>query len=114
MIIDPNKILQALSMIPDPVSGQDLVKMKMVQDLKVEGNNVNFTLVLSSLNIEQKSELNFECIGIIQKLYPQAEVNIHMMARNQAAPQAVSALPQVKKHYCCCFRQRWCRKIHRL
>ncbi len=96
MTIDPNKILQALSMIPDPVSGQDLVKMNMVQDLKVEGNHVNFTLVLSSLNIEQKSELNFECIGIIQKLYPQAEVNIHMMARNQAAPQATSALPQVK------------------
>ncbi len=94
-MIDTNKIIQALSMVRDPQSGQDIVKMKMVENLKIDGNNVNFTLVLPSLDIEQKSELNFECIGIIQKLYPEAEVNVHMMARNNAAQQN-RAVPHIK------------------
>ena len=95
MAIDRNTIIQALSTIRDPNSGQDIISVNMVTDLAIEGNQVNFTLSLPSLNMEHKSELNFACIGIIQKLYPQAEVNIHIMLRNEAA-QKSSATPHIK------------------
>ncbi|MEM9885266.1 MAG: Mrp/NBP35 family ATP-binding protein [Bacteroidota bacterium] len=95
MAIDRALILEALSMVRDPQSGQDIVSRNMVQDLVVEGNNVNFSLLLPSLDIESKSDMNFACIGTIQKLYPEAEVNIHMMTQNPTAKK-VNVLPQVK------------------
>lgn len=95
MAIDRALIIEALSMVRDPQSGQDLVSRNMVQDLVIDGNNVNFSLLLPSLNMEHKSEINFACIGTIQKLYPEAEVNIHMMTQNPEAKKT-NALPHVK------------------
>lgn len=95
MAIERQKIIEALSMVRDPNSGQDIVTVRMVEDLVIEGNNVNFTIVLPSLNSEHKSELNFSCMGIIQKLYPEAEVNIHIMTRDQAAKQE-NAMSHIK------------------
>jgi ATP-binding protein involved in chromosome partitioning len=95
MAIDRNLIIEALSMVRDPQSGQDIVSRKMVTDLEVKGNEVNFTLALPSLNMEHKSDMNFACIGTIQKLYPEAEVNIHLSTQNPNAPKQQN-LPQVK------------------
>ncbi|NJL74195.1 MAG: P-loop NTPase, partial [Saprospiraceae bacterium] len=95
MTIDRTTVVQALSTIRDPNSGQDIIKMNMVTDLTINGDQINFTLLLPSLNMEHKAELNFACMGIIQKLYPQAEVNIHTMMRNEAA-QKSSTTPHIK------------------
>ncbi|MEM8526807.1 MAG: Mrp/NBP35 family ATP-binding protein [Bacteroidota bacterium] len=95
MAIDRSLIIEALSMVRDPQSGQSIIERQMVQDLKIDGDNVNFTLALPSLNMEHKSDIHFNCIGTIQKLYPDAEVNVHMMTQNPQAKKT-SALPQVK------------------
>jgi len=96
MSIERKPVLEALGTVTDPTSGQDILKAHMVEDLKVEGKNVNFTLVLPSLNSEYKSQLNFACIEAIQKVYPTANVNVHMMARTQGAQEAPKTLPHVK------------------
>lgn len=83
-------------MVRDPQSGQDIVSRNMVTNLEIKGNEVNFTLALPSLNMEHKSDMNFACIGTIQKLYPEAEVNIHLSTQNPNAPQQSQNLPQVK------------------
>lgn len=95
MAIERSLILEALSMVRDPQSGQDIVSRNMVQDLEIKGEEVNFSLALPNMNMEHKSDMNFACIGMIQKLYPEAEVNIHLKTQNPQA-QKTSNLPQVK------------------
>jgi ATP-binding protein involved in chromosome partitioning len=68
----------------------------MILDLVVEGNNVNFTLELPALDSKQKSEMNFACIGAVQEVYPEAEVNVHMVSVNAGANEPTTVLPQVK------------------
>lgn len=41
-------ILGALSNVQEPDLGKDLVTLNMIKDLKVEGNNVSFTIVLTT------------------------------------------------------------------
>ncbi|MEM9991162.1 MAG: Mrp/NBP35 family ATP-binding protein [Bacteroidota bacterium] len=84
MQIESNKILEVLSKVKDPSTGQNIVQMQMVQDLRIDGRNVNFTLALPSLNMPNKTDLNFACIQFIQNIYPQAEVNIHLAQQAKA------------------------------
>lgn len=94
--MDKSKIVSALAKVIDPNTGQDIITRSMIRDLVVEGKNVNFTLELPSLNNQHKSDLNFACIAAVQDVYPEAEVNVHMMSVNAGAAETTSVLPQVK------------------
>lgn len=96
MEISTTTVVKALAKVIDPNTGQDLITMSMVRDLKIEGNNVNFTLELPSLSGTYKSEINFACIAAIQEAYPNANVNVHMMGRTEQSKQGTSALPHIK------------------
>ncbi|MDX1665581.1 MAG: Mrp/NBP35 family ATP-binding protein [Saprospiraceae bacterium] len=85
MNIEKTKVVEALASVTDPNSGQDIITMNMVRDLEVDGTKINFTLELPSLKADYKSALNFACIEAVQKAYPQADVYVHMMTRNQQA-----------------------------
>jgi ATP-binding protein involved in chromosome partitioning len=41
-------ILQALSNVQEPDLGKDLVTLNMVKDVKINGNDVSFTIVLTT------------------------------------------------------------------
>ncbi len=71
-MIDNNKIVEAFRTVKDPATGQDIIQRRMVENLKIEGNNVNFTLMLPSLNTPNKTELIFACIAAIKNVYPDA------------------------------------------
>jgi ATP-binding protein involved in chromosome partitioning len=97
MSIDKSTVYRALTKVMDPNSGKDIVSMHMITDLKIEGDNVNISLELPSLNNDHKADLNFACIGAIQEVYPSANVNLHLISKNAQAPQAPNnALPHVK------------------
>lgn len=96
MILDKGKIVSALAKVMDPNSGRDIISMNMVRDLMVEANNINFSLELPSLNSEYKSGLNFACISAIQELYPNANVNVHMISPGADPQQKTSSIPHVK------------------
>ena len=83
MEFDKIKIIDALRGILDPNTGQDIITMRMVENLVTEGQNINFTLILPSLNSPAKNELNFACIAALNEVYPNAEVNIHVRAKAQ-------------------------------
>jgi ATP-binding protein involved in chromosome partitioning len=95
-MIDNNKIVEALRTVNDPATGQDVIKRRMVEGLKIDGNNVNFTLVLPSLNTPNKTDLIFACIGAIKNVYPQAETNVHTISRNEDTTQPERPLPHIK------------------
>lgn len=97
MSIDKSTVYRALTKVMDPNSGKDIVSMHMITDLKIEGDNVNISLELPSLNNDHKADLNFACIGAIQEVYPSANVNLHLVSKNAQATQAPNnALPHVK------------------
>lgn len=96
-MLDNNKIVAALRTVSDPNTGQDIVQRRMVEDLRIAGNNVNFTLVLPSLGVSNKTDLIFACIEAIQKVYPEAQTNVHTIARNASGnPEEHRPLPQVR------------------
>lgn len=95
-VIDNNKIVNALRNVKDPKSGQDILKAKMIENLKVDGNNVSFTIILNSSDQDTKSALNFSCISEIQKIYPQAQVHVHLQNKNAGNAPNQGVLPQVK------------------
>lgn len=93
-MIDNNKIVEQLRRVKDPKSGQDIVASKMVEDLKIDGQNVSFSLVLSSNDARLKQDLNFLCMQFIQEVYPTANVHIHIK-QISADQKSQSVLPQV-------------------
>lgn len=95
MNFDKTAIVKALTKVIDPQTGQDIITRSMVRDLEVEGNNINFTIELPSLNSEYKSDMNFACIAAVQEIYPQANVNIHLMSHTEQSKQSTSVLPHV-------------------
>lgn len=95
MSFDTSKIVRALAKVIDPNTGQDVITVNMVRDLVVDGQNINFSLELPSLDARNKSELNFACIQAVQELYPEANVNVHMIARTPNAQQPANPLGQI-------------------
>ncbi|MBR9921697.1 MAG: Mrp/NBP35 family ATP-binding protein [Bacteroidetes bacterium] len=99
--MEKKKILDALASVTDPNTGKDIMSMHMVEALKVEGNTVSFNLVLPNLKNEHKQAMNFACMGAIQKIYPEADVHVHMLSNNpEAASEKDTRLNQVKNIIC--------------
>ncbi len=98
--METTKIVEALATVTDPKTGQDLITANLVRDMKVEDNNVSFTIELSSNDADAKQQLNFACQEAIVNVYPQAQVHVHMMNPQVAAPTAATAsnnpLPHVR------------------
>lgn len=97
--METTKIIRALANVTDPKTGQDLITANMVRDLKIEGDNVSFTLELAKLEPDYKQQLNFACQEAILSVYPQAQVHLHMLnpqaAAPAGAPQPNNPLPHV-------------------
>lgn len=98
--MDTTKIISALAGVTDPKTGQDLITANMVRDFKIEGKNVSFTLELANIEPSYKQQLNFACQEAILAIYPDAQVHLHMMNPQVAAPNGApvpnNPLPHVK------------------
>lgn len=93
--LDNNRIVGALSEVRDPQSGLSLIDQKRIRDLRIEGNRVMFSLHVTGLDDEVKSGVNFACMEAIQKVYPDADVHVHMV-HDQTGGESRQVLPQVK------------------
>ncbi len=89
-------VLNCLRTVRDPKTGRDLITAGMVQNLEIDGNNVNFALLIPSLQMHGKAELNFACIGAITAQFPQANVNVHFMAQAPGSDEPANAVPHIK------------------
>lgn len=89
-------ILAALQTVRDPQTGRNIVEAGMIENLDIQGDNINFSLVVASLQMQGKAELNFACIGAIVDKFPSANVNVHYVARTPGSQQSTSAVPHIK------------------
>ncbi|HNE49209.1 MAG TPA: Mrp/NBP35 family ATP-binding protein [Saprospiraceae bacterium] len=94
--MDRDSVLKALQKIKDPLTGNDIVSAGLIEQLDISDNQVNIILALSSMNIQNKSELNFACISHIQDEYPMAVVNVHVKSKLSDAQQSNNPLPNIK------------------
>lgn len=62
------KILEALSNVQEPDLGKDLVTLNMIKDIEISGNNVSFTVVLTTPACPLKDMIGNACVNAIKLL----------------------------------------------
>ena len=77
-MIDNNKVVKKLGEIIDPNTGKDIIASKRISNLKIDGNNILFTLVGNDLDPQIKAQLNSDIYGSLKNTFPEAEIHIHM------------------------------------
>ncbi|HEX7365884.1 MAG TPA: Mrp/NBP35 family ATP-binding protein [Pelobium sp.] len=91
MLFTEEDILAALKNVEDPDFKKDLVTLKMIEDLVVDGNNVSFTVVLTTPACPMKEMLENACRNAIKHFVSkEAEINIKMSSRVTAPPQQLT------------------------
>ena len=96
-MIDNNKVVDLLREVPDPNTGKDIITARRISNLRVEGNNIFFTLMANTMDEKIKAQLNSDIYSKLKNEYPSAEVHIHMnRVSNQELKDLGGSLPQIK------------------
>jgi len=95
-MIDLNKVVTALQTVTDPKSNLDIVKAKLVSQLKTDANNVFFELDVTHIAGDMRQQVFMACQTAVKETLPGAEVHIHMKSAGPNAPVSNTVLPQVK------------------
>lgn len=74
-------ILKALGTVQEPDLKNDLVSLKMIEDLQIEGNKVSFTIVLTTPACPLKDKIKNDCIKAIQLVHQSAEVTVNWSSK---------------------------------
>lgn len=81
MSITAEKVLEALKNVEDPDLKKDLVTLGMIRDLKIDGKNVSFTVVLTTPACPMKEMIHKACVNaVLHFVDKEAKVNVHMTA----------------------------------
>lgn len=82
IMITKEKVLEALSNVIDPDLKKDLVTLNMIEDVKIDGKNVAFTVVLTTPACPMKEMIHNACVNaIIHFVDQEAKVDITMSSR---------------------------------
>jgi len=92
------KILEALSNVQEPDLGKDLVTLNMVQDIEINGNDVSFTIVLTTPACPMKDMMATASTNAIKLLVnKEANVKVNFTANTTTKRTDTGAvLPKVK------------------
>ena len=96
MAISKEDVLKALGNVNDPDLKQDLVTLNMVRDIKIEGNKVAFTVVLTTPACPLKEVIKKDCLDAVQALSGDLDISIDMTSDVTTARQNAILLPEVK------------------
>ncbi|HTM90894.1 MAG TPA: Mrp/NBP35 family ATP-binding protein [Flavisolibacter sp.] len=72
-----NEILKALSTVQEPDLKKDLVTLNMVRDIEISGDNVSFTVVLTTPACPLKDLIANDCVKAIKKINATANVKVN-------------------------------------
>src|SRR4051812_8986551 len=79
--ITEDAVLRALSQVNDPDLHQDIVTLKMVKDVKIEGNNVAFTVELTTPACPLKEIIERDCRDAVGAIPGVGDIEIEMSSR---------------------------------
>lgn len=91
-------ILKALSNVQEPDLGKDIVTLNMVKDVLVAGNDVSFTVVLTTPACPMKDMIQSACVNAVKLLVNKAaNVKVNFTSHTSSnRKDAKSVLPGVK------------------
>lgn len=75
--VTPEQVLDALRTVQEPELHRDLVTLNMVRDIKVDGGNVEFTVVLTTPACPLRSHIEQDCIRAVQAIPGVENVRVH-------------------------------------
>ena len=92
------QIIAALRTVDDPDLKQDLITLNMVQDVRIDGPRVSFTVVLTTPACPLKEIIRNACqLAIAERVSAELTVDIHMTSNvTTARRKQTPILPQVK------------------
>lgn len=92
------KILQALSNVQEPDLGKDLVTLNMVKDIEINGNEVSFTVILTTPACPLKEMIGTACVNAIKLLVnKEASVKVNFTSHTSSKrTDTQTILPRVK------------------
>jgi len=97
MAITQEDVLKALSYVEEPDLGQDLVTLNMIEDVQIDGQNVSFTVVLTTPACPLKELIHNACVRAIHTMVDKdANVTVNLTSRVTTMRQNRDILPGVK------------------
>ncbi len=98
MAITQEQVLDALRYVEEPDLKKDLVTLNMIEDIKVDGKNVSFSVILTTPACPLKALIEKACVNaIIHYVDTEAIVHVHMTSRTTSGRANDAALlPGVK------------------
>ena len=72
-----NDILQALSTVQEPDLKKDLVTLNMIRDVEIDGDNISFTVVLTTPACPLKDLIASDCVKAIKNFNANANVKVN-------------------------------------
>ncbi|MFZ3150370.1 MAG: Mrp/NBP35 family ATP-binding protein [Anaerolineaceae bacterium] len=82
-MITDQQVLNALSTVMDPELNQDLVSLNMIEDLKVDGDNVSFSIVLTTPACPLRAQLERDARRAVQVMTGARNIQIAVTSRVQ-------------------------------
>jgi ATP-binding protein involved in chromosome partitioning len=97
-MITTEKVIDALRYVDDPDLKKDIVTLGMVKDVKVDGRNVSFTVVLTTPACPMKDLIHNACVNAVKHYVDkEAVVTVNMTAQVRQSQQAgKQPLPGIK------------------
>ena len=90
-------ILQALSNVQEPDLGKDLVTLNMIKDIVIDGNNVSFTIVLTTPACPMKDMMSNASTNAVKLLVnKEANVKVNFTSNTSSNRKDNNILPNVK------------------
>lgn len=97
MNISEKDVLKALSTVLDPDIKRDLVSLNMIRDVRVNGDAIDFTVVLTTPACPLKEQIRMECIEAVRQVAgPSARVNVNITSSVTSVRNNAPLLPGVK------------------
>jgi ATP-binding protein involved in chromosome partitioning len=91
-MVTEQAILQALSTVKDPDLHRDLVSLGMIRDVRVDGANASFEVVLTTPACPMKGRIEQECRDAVSRIPGIGDIHVRMSA-TVAKPRAAAAQP---------------------
>lgn len=90
-------VLKALSTVEEPDLKRDLVSLQMIKDISIEGNQLSFTVVLTTPACPLKELIRENCKkAIYEHISPTIQVTVNLTAEVTSLRQTAPLLPNVK------------------
>jgi len=95
MTITTEQVLQALGNVEEPDLKKDLVTLNMIQDIKIDGNKLSFSVILTTPACPLKAMIENACRNAIS-YFISKDIEVHINMTSRVTSQKNTGVPGVK------------------